>query len=74
MDAGVGVGFGVALLAKFLHQLAEIFGARAVGDQHGIVLDHGDKIFDAERRNEAIQEYRTTTSTIEDMDTGSTGF
>jgi pilus assembly protein CpaD len=48
--------------------------AAQVANPEDFVAPRGMTPIDAERRNEAIQEYRTTTSTIEDMDTGSTGF
>lgn len=48
--------------------------AAQVANPEDFVAPRGMTPIDAERRNQAIQEYRTTTSTIEDVDSGQTGF
>jgi pilus assembly protein CpaD len=50
--------------------------AAQVADPEDLIAPRGMTPIDAERRNNAIQEYRTTTSTIEDVASsdGSTGF
>ncbi|MBW9052143.1 CpaD family pilus assembly protein [Rhizobium mesosinicum] len=48
--------------------------AAQVANPEDFVAPRGMTPIDAERRNEAIKEYRTTTSTIEEIDSGQTGF
>ncbi|WP_184327316.1 CpaD family pilus assembly protein [Rhizobium sp. BK529] len=48
--------------------------AAQVANPEDFIAPRGMTPIDAERRNEAIQEYRTTTSTIEDVESGQTGF
>ncbi len=48
--------------------------AAQVANPEDFVAPRGMTPIDAEQRNEAIKEYRTTTSSIDSMDTGSTGF
>jgi len=48
--------------------------AAQVANPEDFVAPRGMTPIDAERRNQAIQEYRTTTTTIDDVDSGQTGF
>ncbi|MBB3655843.1 pilus assembly protein CpaD [Rhizobium sp. BK650] len=48
--------------------------AAQVANPEDFIAPRGMTPIDAERRNEAIKEYRTTTSTIEEIDSGQTGF